>query len=1225
MMVNLQASVSNLQRLFTTASSQRGQRQHESVIEESHTYDLLYHEGGSHAQGQHHVYPLPHGDPVLIAAAASSADDRGGLDIQSPRDVRIVIAQDANTRSPQPRILYDSHPPLPSYQGRNGSSPETTPVGRQRADSFTGGITGGGHRRNNSIKKSSTAPHSRHSSLSQTTQSILTSPSSPLSPVNEIGGLFGNYRTRVAPTRPVTSNGESVQGKIARECREETEALLECMFGSATGLPSTSSTKLHVRPPKPTSVGNHSQAGYNSRETPSFPKRRTPLTRSTTAADFQALSVDAVQQATRDASSAIWITRLFSVDLNDPSTGFHRSDAPPSGAIDTLHANGTVIEGESYANVSREKTKQLKTPTYAIAILLQMPMHKARPFTPLQRSFSSSGSGHSWHVEDSTSIGTAAFEFNSDIEYVISHWAMIDRVLSSLEGAARSKISEELGKIDIPYMAPAVKTSPNSADMGSPTKPKRPKQPTQLTLQLPVSALQSCKMIQDIASSTGKRVALGLKIRKVVAGQGRWGVWREEARWIDRWAGGREHNFFFFNLLTAFVGCHTQWLDSLAPSKYKRRHTKYAREKQKESNAIHHRTVIVSLDKMAARRLIFLLSAFLPGTYSNLVLDEQNRGEPYWSGQAYSQSPPVGMPIRKQSLRRHMHRSAREASAKNLSHGRSISFSRIDPPPSDDVIESDPSLLPVRRPSEAKSVRSGPLLIAADGSASRKSSTSTVKPAAAYPVPHFAGPSTDVSLGNAPGERPTSSESLAPLSLQRTLSRSESTEQGNSSPGSQPKSGWGSVFSSFLGVRRGSSTDRSDFLGSSDEGLGISGVLPDPRPLKSATTLSQMVQDAEHLRHPPRQGYRTTTPKSSSTSNGYLHASPSFTSGVQGTSPTKDAPDRPLPESFPLKLSIDVNDGVIDIDLPPSKSFPSSFASSGSSPLALNTAASSFNDRSSLYLRSPLPSTKPPVDETAGDVAGWLRSYHQDFTLQAVRPYDSLKEDIKRSMLAEPNPTSHHPSTCDPATGTLPWTDMATTLIADTTTFTVTRLTLRRKLHTAPRHGTNALPSEGPSTHDKNASEEQQILEEQLMDMDPVFIDAVEKVLSHSGESSRVASRAASRATSPTRNRHAAVNQTRRNSHTPTHAEGAPGLEVPRSECKKMVLGALEQVARTVGEEMVVRNAGGEDGGKRARRRDAGGDAAKRREVETVMESTLREGVRNWFREVDGAAVAAGA
>ena len=330
----LQSSVSGLQRLFSTASSSlsphtlRGQRQLESVTEEAHTYNLLYPEGETLRQVQHHAYPLRQGDPASIAAAANGSDDRGGLEIQSPRDIRIIIAQDANALSSQPRVMYDSYPPLPLSQSRNGSSSDVTESSRPRAGSLTGGL-----RHNNSVPKSRTALHTRQSSLSQTAQSF-SGGTSPLSPVSELGSLFGGAKAR-SYSRPATNDGESTQNNLAREQQEETEELLECMFGAA-GFSAVSTTKLHVRPPKQ-GRGEQNVRPSSARETTSpgaFPKRRTPLTRSTTAADLQCLSSTSGsddQEATpRPSNSSILITRLFSVDPKDLESA---SQSPESSQL----------------------------------------------------------------------------------------------------------------------------------------------------------------------------------------------------------------------------------------------------------------------------------------------------------------------------------------------------------------------------------------------------------------------------------------------------------------------------------------------------------------------------------------------------------------------------------------------------------------------------------------------------------------------------------------------------------------------------------------------------------------------------------------------------------------------------------------------------------------------------------------------------------------------------
>lgn len=1189
----LQSSVSGLQRLFSTASSSlsphtpRGQRQLESVTEEAHTYDLLYPEGEALRQGQHHAYPLRHGDPTSIAAAAKSSDDRGGLDIQSARDIRIIIAQDANALSLQPCVMYDSHPPLPLSQSRNGSSPDVTENSRPRAGSLTGGL-----RRNNSVQKSHTALHTRQSSLSQTAQSFFGG-TSPLSPVSELGGLFGGANARNY-SRPATNDGESTQYNLAREEQEETEELLECMFGAA-GFSAVSTTKLHVRPPKQ-GRGEQNVRPSSARETTSpgaFPKRRTPLTRSTTAADLQCLSStsgsDHQQAIPRPSSSSILITRLFSVYPKDLESAPQSPEASQlSEQHPSLDPDGLTLSGTNAKPASKGKAEHFKCPTYAVAVLLQMPARRQRPSTPsLGRPTVYSGiSPNSWSSEAPQNFNQFGVDYNSEIDYVLAHWAILIRALSCLQVAARHEISNLLARLEMPHLAPPIREASKSSEPGTSARAKMVKEPARLTLQLSPGALQNCSVIRRLSDMSGKRIASALKIRKVVAGQGRWGIWRKEARWVGRWAGGKDQNFFLFNLLTAFLGSHTEWLDSLGPSRYRRRHSKHSNASYSEVSSIQHRTVIVSQDKMAARRLIFLLSAFLPGGNFTFTADGQLQLDASWSSMAYSQSPPSGFPIhRQQSLRRTVSRRAggNRANPTATSRARSISFSDPDVFPNDDTSDEGQHLqYRSRRASDARSIRSTELPITFNGSGTRKSSTTTtatVVPDPVIGIPHFSSHSVSRPQGTALGPRPGSSGSLVSLSLKRTLSRSESNEQSSASTDSQSISRWGSMISGFWSDGRGSSTEGSDPLTSSEEGLGISGVPKDIRSQRSINTLVQMVKEVEVKGNAQPSGQSNSNTTSSSLTATQL---PGMDKVSDDVSPPKDIAETPGSEQFPLNLSVDEEDGVVDVDLPPLISYGSSFESTVSSPIAMRSAASSFTGPPSLQRRGSSHAFQHPSSSVVVDIAGWLRNYHQDFALQAVRPYDSLKEDIKRSMRTEPTPTPAHVAATEGNSEADGWTDVCTTLIADTTTFSVTRLCLRRKNPTSSQHQADALLEITP----RDYTEQEEILEEPLMDMDPTFIDAVEKVLAQSGCSSRVGSRAPS----PSRLR----NHTLR--------EGSPGVEIPRGECKKMVLGALEQVARSVSAEL-------------AKGRDF--ERGRGRSDNVPTDSTLREGVRRWLSRVD--------
>lgn len=796
----------------------------------------------------------------------------------------------------------------------------------------------------------------------------------------------------------------------------------------------------------------------------------------------------------------------------------------------------------------------------------------------------------SWPREG-THVNGITSESNRDIEYVIAHWTILIRALSSLEIVARCKIGDALIKQEFPHLDIVFTEHSKAPDPGSCIKLNMVKPPMQRTLQLPAGALQQCSVVQNFTRATGKRIALALKTRRVVAGQPRWGVWREEARLVGAHVGGRDQNFFLFNLLTAFLGSHTEWLESLGPSRYRRRHAKHSNDINGEVSVIQHRTVIVSQDKMTARRLIFLLSAFLPGLYKKLTVDGENQSDASWSHLGCSQSPPAGvLTQRRQVLRRTMNKrnGDNRAAVSATPHTRSVSFDGSDGALGDDATAEGLSIQHrSRRTSDARSIRSAALPISSNASITRKSSTTTTATVIPEPIidptvipaTHFAIHSADSRAGTRAEPRPESSGTFASLSLRRTLSRSESNEHGNASSDSLSGSRWGSMISGFWSGRRASSTEDSDLLTSSEEGLGISGVPNELRGRGSTNKLAQMVEEVNINGRAQLPLQSNTAAPPSPVSPKRLHFAGQ---AVDQASPPKNTPETRAIDRFPLKLSIDQDDGVVDVDLPPNFPYSSSFTSIMSSPQAPPTAASSFNDHQSLHGRTSVLDPPHKGSESAVDIVGWVRRYHQDFALQAVRPYDSLKEDVKRSMRTEPTPAITGPPTSEGADAANEWTEICTTLIADTTNFTVTRLCLRRKNATSPRHQADALLE----TNTTGSTSEQEITEEPIMDMDPTLIDAVERVLAQSGQSSR----AVSRPPSPSR---------------PAPSEDNPGLEVPRSECKKMVLGALEQVAKSVSAELSSRPRVD---------KNVGGSHRGRENLPT--DSTLREGVRKWLNEV---------
>ncbi|CAL8577107.1 hypothetical protein XPA_002953 [Xanthoria parietina] len=1234
--------VSGIHRLFTAASSQPSQSYRppplESVTEESHTFDLLYPDFNALQQPQDHVYPFRHGNPSSIASAASSFDDRGGLDVHSPRDVRIIVAQDGNAAQ-QAKVLFDTHPPPPVPAGRLGS-PVNARGGIERGNQQVGGIP---QRTSTTPQSPPASKHTRFFSFSQATQTHPTQQPSSLSPTAEPQGTFGKSRPRRTSARPATSEGETDQTRIAREGKEELDGLLDSMFGSA-GTPLLSGTKTHVRPSTTTKPGPipHNDPNPKSPEADIRRRRRTPLTRSTTADDIYPTPSFAPPESAnlprpRSQNPSVLMTRLFAADpselLNPPPTTDQAR--PPAGSsevpYDALHPKDSRGISESVV------AKQIKCPMYAVSILLQLPSNPYQgwssapqmtspilPESPIRLSSSVGG-----HSNEDRALNGSLCSADREFEHITVHWSLVTRFLDYLEAMLRKEISELLANVARNFLQPSLHLSSQvaSKDMpestGSPMKKVR--QPSQRIIQLPVNALQHSETVRHKVLKTGQRVAVAMRTQRVTTGQGRWGVWREEARWVGRWAGSREQNFFLFNVLTAFLGSHTDWLDSLACVRTRRLQSRLAGRRE-HGQMSHRQTVVVSSDKMAARRLIFLLSEFLPSTAPPVPDAMIVPPTCPWVGTPCSQSPPSGIPVlREQSLRRKINRRQRGNLAKQGSagpHGRPLSSAGSEHGPSsvtDHAFESN-RRHHMRRASDTKSIRSPALSLVANGESTRKSSTtttSTIVPDTAVPVAHFSNVARDPLMGTSPVPRPGSSGSLASLSLKHTLHRSESNEHSNASTGSQSFSRWGSVMSGFWSGRRGSSTDDSDCAGPSPDGLGISGAPKLPALTSSPRTLLGMVEEAEivsRIGHWESNESRCPPDFSSSAiaediDNEQSMAGPA----ALHLGEAEATPKQSEVEPFPIKLSVDDNDGIIDVELPPLDSCASSFGSSCGSTGQCPTAASSFNERSSAYTRSPSKERSQSWSDEPIDVAGWLKEYNQDFTLQAVRPYQRLGDDIREAMdsMSAALSSTKRSSNFDTATATATadWGDVMTTLIANTTSFSITRVRLQHRLKSI-----NLPLAASTVSKSMHRDIEKRIIEEPIMDMDPILIDAVERVIGQSGHSSRVQSRTQSRAPSPSRttvHQHAPENLDSKSKAGSGfhHSMPAPQLEVPKSECKKLVLGALEEVVRSVQAEQ---DEGANDGAKRI-----SGEPVRSGEESFPPDSTLREGVRRWLKGVE--------
>lgn len=1220
--------VSGIHRLFTAASSQSYNSPHlESVTEEAHTHDLLWPDFDTLQQSQDQVHPLRDGNSSSLASAAASFDDRGGLNIQSPCDIRILVAQDSNAVQ-QAKILFDSHPPPPLPVVRLGSPTEANEgiTGERRPPAALA------NRTNTSPGPPTRVKHARYFSLSRSTQAPPLEQPSSLGPAPENRGAFGNPGLRRTITRPATSDGETRQNRLAREGKEEIDALLDCIFSSA-GSPLVSGTKLHVRPSVNTEVRNtpRSDAYPISPETAPFQphvRRRTPLTRSTTADNIHQASASASAERAethflRPQSASILITRVFTVDSSQPLSphlsGFQgqRSFQEPEVEYQNV---GTARRSSNISD--HPGARQYKSPAYALSLVLRLPSASRqgwpsapRTTSPFSLASQAPSGGSQWQearLSDGLHYGG-----DRDIEQIIIHWGLLTKILSSLESFIKMKLARLLAIANLSSPHPNLDPSAMSSNGFMSDQPKltvgKIKQPSQV--QLPANALQECEDVRREASRHSQRVALVLRTRRVVTGQGCWGVWREEARRVGRWAGNREQNFFFYNLLTAFLGFHLDWVESLKGTRALR--FLHKSEKRKPASYIRQQqTVIVSSNKMAARRLIFLLAIFLP-TVALQVQDAMVASRSSRVGSSLSQSPPSGIStLREQSLRRTInrrHRGNRSSHGSTALHKRSLSFAGEEAAVDrhDEQSCQFYSAQHSRRASTARSIMAPTLPLATSGESTRKSSTttiSTVVPETAVPVAHFSTVSRDPLIGTTPAPRPGSSGSLASLSLQHTLHRSESNEQSNTSSASQSFGRWGSMMSGFWSSRRESSTEGSDSFSPSAEGLGISWVSRMPSQTSSAGTLERMVEEAETVSQFKRKsGILGHNPPNIASPDNVRKASHQGTTPSWGISATeaRAIPERPKGEVFPVKLSVDDNDGIIDVGLPAPDSCASSFGSSVGSTGPCHTAPSSFNDRASILTRSPSKERLRNLSQSPTDTAGWLKEYSPDFVLQAVKPYEGLKKDVEEAMQAESNLSTKRANTSDISRG---WRDVRSCLVADAMNFSITRFCFQRR---SKQQSTALSTSAGAEPGEQSV--EERMIEESIMDHDPILIDAIERLLAQSGHSSRAQSRAPSRAPSPSRSA-PPLEKTRSKSHHDLHPVSTnkenmqyPALEVPKSECKNLVFGALEEVVRSVLAEVGAGSKGA---------RHLSGEPVRNGAEDFLPDSTLREGVRRRIRDV---------
>lgn len=1183
-----------LGRLLSSASFTKRPSHLESSTDELHTRHLLFPHANSQTQ--------------------SSFDDRGGLELDISRDFRIIIAQDAGGDENDGSVLFDTNAPnvqtaAPGADVRHGRD--------RKADQPS-------HRRGTS---SATSPQS---------------PRSPLSPKlaqpTTLSASFGTFQPRV---RSSTISG-NVVGHDSREVdsKDATKTVLNCMFGSSSIVKTGSSTKMHVISANASSVSSSTTGPNSTRATetqgPGDQRRREPLTRAHTYASARLGSIP--ESGLRTTRDTVLITRMFNVSLRedkDPTM----ADNVEKMSVESSLSHPDPQVGGAEEQLKRKKPRAKKTPAFAVSVLIQLPRrqpgsrpqssHGANSLKPLQYNESLSSSygsdlQSSWALLESmplclSSSQTLAENIDTRIEDLVDHFDVITRALAVLEQKAEKQILELLREADMTSSSPV---------------PKLPKEKTMQrtnvrVLRVVPYALAESMELREASLQAVKRIYYALRTPKALTGFGlaEGGPWVEEARYVARFCGGRQQNFFLFNLLTAFLGSHTEWLSLLGPEWYRRRHRMQQRSRQ-DVEPIVSRTVLLCSDRSVGRRLVFLLASFLPpASQADTSASPLRPGTAFSFKLSSSQSPPTGHLSRQQSLRRTINRKARDSqlAAQNISQ-QILSTSAGSNEAEHGELTFAKEIMNrklQRKDSDVRSIRTTPTLPIPNNDLSpRKCSagtTSTITPDVTTPVAHFTSGSSKIDSYFPLGLEVANPDSFACANLARHLRRTSGSAPSLNGEQSMTSTKWGSILSGVSGFwsnkQSNSSTSQSLPIPTS-QSMKIrapdKSVIHD-RP-RSRNKLEEMAEEVGQDREP-----RDSRPRPSE--NEHFRLSPD----LQGL---------PRFRPPPVRMKVDETDGVVDVDIHlPSflSSSPESGLGSPQPRIARHSPSLTSLDGFASMQSSTSNGNRPVQHEVSGqsNVAGYLRKYHQDFSLQALKHYPEVEDEIRASMRAEPTPI--HAPICAPPSGSGGvWVEVCTTLLADVRSFLIKRFSLKRRIPSATIKANGAAadsnlmisnqlamaplkPMEDTPQNPLEFLPEEVITAETVMDLDATLTDAIERILNRSSTQS-------SRQPSPTRQGHSrtvsgstvSTVQTQAQSCTTASVKDAlhPAADLPSQESRRIVVNALEEVVKSVNEDLNGRMNG------RNIHNDEGSKFQGSRQAKQE-ENALREGVKRWLISVE--------
>jgi hypothetical protein len=1086
----------------------------ESTTEEAHSRSLLWptHIGDS-------TYGFPASPPSTPISSPSFRigpfDDRGGVGVAEAHNLRVVIAQDAFGSLDKQLVLYDSHKTPSDTSPRKAPAPRATLRDGTKSRNQQPGPM---HQRNRS---------------------------------STIGG----------PASAWTRLGRESDGD------DKVNRLLECMFGNTSTTKSDASTKMHVLLSGSDSAPAQLSTASMATARPNLPRALTSQTTTKLARANQGSWEDP-----NGDQDVILITRLFAVPLPDskkPVLTRPKSDEQTVEIASPMSEDGGLSR--------KTKLIEKKTPMYAVGLLVTLPREDSRPnfsrppsrMSVASSSFPSSvGSdfASSWSLLEAISDSLASptrsspRQLDNRISVLTNSWDMILRALSDIEAVAKEEIRHGLQLVNRQVMSSATKVPKGLNEQRTNQRNIYITQPM---------ALAGLKSLDKSSRHLVQRLTLGLQIPRVITGIGfRDGHWNDEARYLVHVCNSKSQNHFLLNLLTAFLGNHTEWLGSAL--------TKAAVKEQDDDDAAHEpslglsRTVIVCDQRALARRYVFMLASFLPS--SNGISPFEQQPTPF-----KSPLPTPGLsssPLKQVRYASHQHTDTRRSS-----HSHHVTFGDAhDAAPLSTSVSSrtsasthasmrPPKTLLRRKDSDATSIRTASRFpVATSGTHMRKSSaaSSALTPQPVATQPYFPSSQDSYFPADAVADSP---EYGATNQLAQILRRdSSSTVAPRSSSGS-----WG-----FLGLwsRKGSPSVNGD--DGSNAPPAVFGLAPGGSSSRAGSNkLESMVSEATSVALPQ-----------------------SISQPRKAALPADDVHDlvdeRPNIVEAP-RLRVDEEDGVVDVDIglpgfldwdtdavptsPSSRNHPSA---SGRSLEGIPSLRSSFSQPSSYAAQA-----------TGGDasVAGWLRHYHEDFRLQAVKPYSDLVSDVKDSMLRESRSllSKDAANMSDTSEQAETWLNISSTILVDARRYTVERITLQRKLGRS--RITNLQSPTSPT--DSRPAVEHRFVSEPVNEPDPMLADAFASILDLSRKSH-------SRSTSGTAK-----------SGSPTPAGSLPReITIPprilRSSCQQAVAEVLEQVVKSVSEHL-----DDHDEGRAVSTKGSASQSTKERQGEE--HNVLREGVKRWL------------